>query len=686
VRIVPLGVSDSRLNEREGLTDERGELLVEGLSPGGYAPQACFGGSTRARVEAQRESAAVIAIPPGTHVQGLVVDGDESPVAGAEIWLSYDSFRLIGSVVAASGADGRFALRSVDCAEARWIGARGAGFAPSPSARLEGRPGASVDLRLELGAASGSLRGRVTSSAGEPLQHALVVVGADTPRELRLRDGRRAMAPPPIRARTDAKGEFGVACAPAELVPLLVRAPGFSPWRGEVDVPDHGQCDVAVVLEPGISLAGTVTSSAGTPVADAEVRVGGWDDPAGSLARSGSDGSYRIDSLPAAGFEVTATSRACGKAFARLTGQPGALLCWDPVLVPGGEIRIRIVDERGAALAGWTVEVGATVDGEWLSRWGPSDEDGRFVARNCPQASYMLRVSEPGASFAALQREGLSPGPKELFVRIDGGLRAQGSISGSLVDFEDAPVAGASVRASRADDAAPRTLQSEPGTGRFEFERVPPGEYTLWIRAPGLPALPLGPRRIEPGESWELGELRFERPGTLVLRLRRDDGAPVGRPGLHCRKLDSAAFDELVPDAAGVARSAPLAPGRYRLYVHGEGLVSDTRDVEIAAGRETLLELAIRAGVHVRLVFLDPPEAPPLFDALHFRMLGEQGEVAAEVDLTRRPGTAFQWHVGLPAGNYRVEASDARGAAHAEAPVVLRASAGGLQSLEIRLH
>ena len=228
-----------------------------------------------------------------------------------------------------------------------------------------------------------------------------------------------------------------------------------------------------------------------------------------------------------------------------------------------------------------------------------------------------------------------------------------------------APLAGTKVTVSRSRDPVTRTLLSEPGNGCFGLERMPPGEYAIHIRHPGFPQVALGPHRIGADATWDVGEVRLETPGRLVVSLRRADGAPVGKPRLHCRKVESAVYDEPEVDGSGFARSAPLAAGRYQLYVFGADIVSVTRSFEIAAGKQTDLAVELRAGVQVRLVFRDPPSGRLEASTIHFRILDRDGNLVSEVDLTRHRSGCFEWTVGLAVGSYRLEARTADGVVHA---------------------
>ena len=177
--------------------------------------------------------------------------------------------------------------------------------------------------------------------------------------------------------------------------------------------------------------------------------------------------------------------------------------------------------------------------------------------------------------------------------------------------------------AGRVDDPAARihidTRSGAPVTeirpeadGRFGF-RVPVGDYTLRVRAPGG-------RGIErefavTGESNELGLLRVGAPaavalpdlGPLRLVFRAESGAPEVRLGdslLGFRVGEEAIAGSALSDSISLAgvpgdpAQVVLAPGRYTVFATRgpEYSVSETQ-IEVAAGETT--QLAIESPVRV---------------------------------------------------------------------------------------
>jgi hypothetical protein len=98
---------------------------------------------------------------------------------------------------------------------------------------------------------------------------------------------------------------------------------------------------------------------------------------------------------------------------------------------------------------------------------------------------------------------------------------------------------------------------------------------------------------VAPGRTFDLGALRLPWPGFLRARIRREDGRPLR--GVAYKVTDS---EDHVPVHVDLPdepeRRDPLAPGKHRVEVRGEGLEPFTAEVEIVAGEEAEVEATLR--------------------------------------------------------------------------------------------
>lgn len=286
-------------------TDREGRFRAEGLAAG------------RVRVRARALGASVaereVDVPPGgsasvrlvvgaaARIAGRVARADGSAAAGARISLEYDTDEL-RTTTAFAGADGAFVLEDVPAGELEVL------------AELEAE---GLETRATLATRAGEtttwqaifptpcvVSGRVLDDESRPL------AGWSVRRETRGADPRDSMAGG--RATTDAAGRFELDPCPPSLQDLSVRPPGqlfadpvatleaVEPWAGEVTM------TVAREDVPAAALRGRVTAPGGEAIAGALVRLLVLRPTFVHVeTRTGPDGGFRVDGLPASRFELT---------------------------------------------------------------------------------------------------------------------------------------------------------------------------------------------------------------------------------------------------------------------------------------------------------------------------------------------------------------------------------------------
>lgn len=278
------------------------------------------------------------------------------------------------------------------------------------------------------------LTGVVMSSAGAPIEGALVRASPsgggfefELPLELGDEDGRAAGRR--REAKTDAQGRFELSAVLPGQQRVEVRAARFATLQTrDVRAVEGAATDVGtLVLEPGGVLTGVVVDRRGAPVADARVLqllesfgsglviVGGA--PGVELARSGADGSFRIDTLAAGPFRLRVTHEAHpDQTTSGEVAAPGQVLApISIVLDEGFTISGRVVGlpasagehvvraspkrEGAGAMADFDFDMGEGVGGE--SRSGKLRADGSFEIRGLRENQlYVLglrKALRPGA-------------------------------------------------------------------------------------------------------------------------------------------------------------------------------------------------------------------------------------------------------------------------------------------------
>jgi len=351
VQLSVVDVGRASYEALSGVSDANGVCTLTGLRAGkAWVTLDRKSHWDKADIVGGEETALALQLPRGFDVEGVVVDANQAPVAGAAVWLgepvtggpeSY--FR-----VATSAADGSFTLRS--CRRNAMLWARADGQAPSWWRMVDGAQGTSVSVTLDLGGAGASVTGRVLDPEGQPVEGALVLVDGQLVGHAESGTAANGMAfkvmslkhshAGPTSTRTDADGRFAVAGVTPGTVPLGVLAPGFAAWRGSVAAAAGQNGDAEITLAAGFRLTGTVHDADDHPVAG---RVWVYA-AAGSLQLSpmvmtDADGSFEIDGLPPGAVRVVADSgegeawkSLTHQAETTLTGTVGAELSWDVVL------------------------------------------------------------------------------------------------------------------------------------------------------------------------------------------------------------------------------------------------------------------------------------------------------------------------------------------------------------------
>jgi hypothetical protein len=504
--VVPWGSPSLYVDERTFTTGPDGTARVDHLFKGGASVWLDRGGAeTKVKVEPGKESDAVIEVPPGFNVQGVVVDHRGFPVGGARVWVSRTGHLNSGSEVAASWPDGTFFVRAVS--DSKYIAARARGHAASDLRPLAAENGTTLEVRLVLNGAGGELRGTVLDEAGEPVRYAKVMAGAEYPVYTLLDDGATGFSPPPFVGYTDEEGSFHADSLLPGKTRVAVHAPGFVPLAEEVEVAPGGANAVELTLSRGATLSGTVRGPDGQPLTGAQVVIGEFRDFLSVKVFSGEGGSYRLRGLPAGELEAFSQRPGFGKASKKFEVKGREGLRWDPVLVQDLEIRGRLVDENGAPLEGFVL-----VFEEALGQGGrrasqkklTTDAAGGFAIGELSDLRYRLTIYEPQCSFACAVLEETRPGAEEVEVRIERQSFSSAYLLGRVFDAAGNPCPEAKVICSSTIGGY-RVYFTGKENGAFRLGPLPRGRYRVEVQARSCPSLPVGEQDVEAGEERDLG-------------------------------------------------------------------------------------------------------------------------------------------------------------------------------------
>ncbi len=467
-------------------------------------------------------------------------------------------------------------------------------------------------------------------------------------------------APPWRRAgegTTATDGTLRLPAGPGDYL-LSAHAPGQGPARREATRP-VGEAETAVELSlpAGVSLQGrTVAEGRGEPVPLAEVTLRpypgtatAWAEAAdlteeASVATSDARGHFTLSGLAPGAYELTAEAPGFSRRTLRQLRVPasGELVVG---LWGAGTLEGFVVDARGQPAVGAEV----TASGGPTPVRATTGEGGGFAME--------VQAGAWGVSARRGEAVGRVPGPVsvapgETLRGLTVTLGAASGLEGTVSTVDGAPVRGAVLVATPSGGAGELGRTTSVGDGVFRMD-LPPGEYDVDARAPGLTGLRREGVVVAPGRYTPV-DARLE-PATAVVEgtVADEEGRPL--PGIQVRAEP--------PSGAGVAHTTLTdARGGYRLEGLEAGLTSVRARREGAARWLSRLE-TLKPAVSTRVDFTLPEPgmvfgqvtresgAPPTGPVLvHAVPRGGAGAGTAETDAEGR------YQLELPAGVYQLVA------------------------------
>lgn len=426
-------------------------------------------------------------------IQGVVTDGDGKKIAGAKVrWGTFQWDSSVKSV--RTDAEGKYTLAGAPRADGA-VFVVADGWAPqfTPAKKDENE----VDVSLLKGT---TVRGVVTNSAGKPVEGAQVALQTyclDTGYGSPIWIDERS-------AHTDEQGQFEIAGVPYTGVEFDILKDGYSEIRGRTLAPG-GELN-KIKLSAGGAVRGRVVDAAGNPVRNFNIRVmiprerkpgeklGGY--YAGfdwyGVAFTRDDGVFVLTDVGTnTWLRMVVTSPGVGRAiFDRV--QSSALDALPPAddltikLEPYQPLVVRVVEAGSEKpLAGARV---ALLEDElypngfswgYHDLWGVrrrTDPEGMatFAEPKCEDGTLIVRA--PGMARKCVA---WSDGAAEVTVSLDPAARLQGEVR-----VGPKRLAEGWARLMSADNHY-LSDNLEAGEGRFEFDELPAGEYTLSITGAG---------------------------------------------------------------------------------------------------------------------------------------------------------------------------------------------------------
>ncbi|MCA8977171.1 MAG: carboxypeptidase regulatory-like domain-containing protein, partial [Planctomycetes bacterium] len=493
---------------------------------------------------------------------------------------------------------------------------------------------------------------------------------------------------PPVDTRTANDGTFAVhGLEPDGTLPVWVRTPGTCVYYRKVTLASEGDTTLTVRLETGAALEGRATDANGAPVVGGFVsyRSTAWFPARGDFhdlrgpawshygAGTDADGRYRIDCITPGTLRLLAQ-----KNRLEVRGEVEALATatarWDPVLAPI-EIRGRVVDQRGEALAGVAVTA-SPPRGKGNMAMAKTDADGRFVCGTLAPVPYVLAFHAATDSLrarAATKCFGVVPGGDELVVTIADDAVPTSALRGTVLDRDGRPAANAKVTCSAAGLQWEPQADVDPNTGAFRIGPLPPGVYRLQARVRESES---ELRRsmwsdafvLARNEERDFGVLQLPETGSIAVSALGPDGAPLQAEVVLEDTTGWRDHPWLVGGlTAGKTRIDNVAPGRYRVRISSRDLPTVYQPVTVVAGEEARADVVVPAGVAVNLMLSPVTEAVPIDLTFLFERDGELYERYTN----RWEGNGERtWPIRLVPGSYQVTVTSETGSSQSTGFVV----------------
>ena len=324
-----------------------------------------------------------------------------------------------------------------------------------------------------------------------------------------------------------------------------------------------------------------------------------------------------------------------------------------------------------------------------------ADAEGAFTLSGLAPVTHSVWAVPEAASGAAAsvhwgRAHSVSPGTKNLVLRTE--WRADGAafLAGRVMGTDGGRVTVARIKLypkeGRGWDHDHESVIDDV-EGRFRIGPLPPADYQIDVSGAGHAWLSLR-RRLDAGQTLDLGAILLAPMGTLTVAVRHPDGSKPADLVLRLaddRRLFLDAWFSLQAD--GTWRSRPWQPGPALLEIWGPDVARVERAVEVAPGIDVRVELTLERATPVRFVFVQPePRTPSWTEFMRLTLRDAAGvETASMFQLDG--GETFARTRGLASGNYDFTAIVAGGGqTKADGHFVVPARADGAQApVEVRV-
>jgi hypothetical protein len=511
--------------------------------------------------------------PVGTlRVEGQVLDDQDAPVEGAEVWLSSQPTRKT-----TSGEDGSYTFDKV-VARQYMVSARAGDLVGGPVSATVREP---AIIRLRKGA---TLTVHVVDEVGTGIAGATVDLRSDEAQ----------------RATTNAEGIAELRGVPSGWAQAIATAPGYAASLGGTLITGANTASqLTLIMRKGAAVSGRVVDTAGTPVAGAYVtrhdtgRVWMTGNLEKEAVQTTKTGEFTFDAVPAGTFRFVARDGELAPGSSQPVTVDGSTETKgvEIVMKPGGVVAGIVVDKSGQPAAFAAVQI-APKDVTEFQNWGgmrkaTADDKGRFEVKALPREAVRVRAESEVAASAVVEADLTTTERAEVKLVLD----VSGTIAGVVVDSQNQPVPEVQVAAIKDfwggdnQDFALTGFSSATtdGGGAFVLRGLADGEYQLSAHRSGMS---LDEGWGQKGTQAKTGDtnvrLVLPSPGSIKGTLVLADGSA---PRLA---TVSVSWNKSTPALDGKFELGDIQPGKYDLVVRGpEFAEKSVRDLEVVEAKAT---------------------------------------------------------------------------------------------------
>ncbi|GMK42639.1 hypothetical protein PCCS19_56990 [Paenibacillus sp. CCS19] len=562
-----------------------GNYLINNLTPGYYRVSIAADGFQAKDfpitlvVGETRTINAVLSPNPGT-VTGIITNAQTgAPLAGALVEALDNRNSILSTAITA--ADGSYTLSSLAPASNDRLRVSADTFVTQVIG-FSITAGQTRTINAALSPVAGTLTGTITDSAtGAPLAGASIRVFTSEGITLQT-------------TSTAADGSYTI--------------PSLQPGSYSVVIMDEGYAGrtIGALINAGAvttlnvalqqlagAISGTVTDTSGNPIADAIVRIFSNNIIVVRVATR-EDGTYDIGNLTPGSYYVSVRAEGFGGLSFSAVVNPGETTIENFVLTPNpGSVSGTVTDSSGNPIAGAILTISLNVSGGGLitTRY-VSQTDGSYLIENLFPAPYLITVA---ANTFQSTFQSVTVASEQRAVANFVLQSNPGTLSGTVVDNNGIPVAGAAVliKTSTGNGVTIATIFSDPN-GHFQTSSLAPGNYTLLSSAPDFQTAS-ATVTVRSDEVTPITLVLLPDPGSIqgsVVDART--GQPIFGVLVSVTDINNFQIASIIADDVSTFRFDSLPPGSYTVAVRALHYQSGTLGAIVMSNSTTPIDFRLQ--------------------------------------------------------------------------------------------